>query len=97
MSSKTRQIFLSSSWAICFHSLAPTYSWFYLPSTNIAGRDKNREKQGATAGGFPLVGLQGAYAGAANEGRSQEARLSEGGLGSGECIAVVGGLHDIEM
>lgn len=67
-----------------------------LHSPNVAGRDENREKQGGTASGVPLVGLQGTYTGTANEGRSQEAYLSEGGLGSGEWIAVVGVLPDVD-
>lgn len=94
MPSKARRNFLGSSWALCFASLVPTCLVF-ISSTNASGRDKKREKQGATASGFPLVRFQGTYTGAANEGRSQEAHLSEGGLGSGESIALVKVLPDV--
>lgn len=53
----------------------------------VAGRDQASQEQGKTASRVSTGRLQGTHSGTTNESGTQEERLSEGGLGTGEWLA----------
>ena len=57
----------------------------------VTGRGKAQEKQGTAAGRVSVAGLQGTHACAPNEGEAKQKRLSERGVGTGECTAAATG------